>query len=330
VQSSPDAARNVRSLLVPPELAGTRVDRVLAALLPELSRAEAQRLIERGRVRFRGEAAPVGRPSQPVRPGETIVVELEPAPPASLAPEPLPLDVRYEDEHVAVLLKPAGLVMHPGAGRREGTLAARLLARYGSLPGPGSRPGLVHRLDRDTSGLVVVARTAPALRRLQAAIAAREVERTYDALVWGETSAAEGTIDAPIARSRRDRTRMAARAGGRPATTVYRSIERFHRMASRLEVGLRTGRTHQIRVHLALIGHPVIGDPTYGGRPKKLLAFPAEERERVRRVLNAIDRQALHAFRLAFRHPVTEEAIVVTAEHPPDFGRVLAILEEAQ
>ena len=315
-------------LAVPQDLAGMRIDRVLPALVPDLSRTEAHRLIERGRVRVEGTI--VSRPSLRVRPDDAIEIALEPRPPAgSLVPEPLPLDVRFEDDHLAVIQKPAGLVMHPGAGRREGTLAARILARYGPLPGAPGRPGLVHRLDRDTSGLIVVARHAAALRRLQAAITAREVERVYEALVWGEPRAAAGTIEAPIARSRRDRTRMsAAGGGGRPAATEYQVVERFDRLASRLEVRLRTGRTHQIRVHLAFIGHPVIGDPTYGGRPRSLLAVPVAERERARLLLQAIDRQALHAFRLAFNHPVTGEALRFEAERPADIERCLVILRK--
>jgi 23S rRNA pseudouridine1911/1915/1917 synthase len=303
-----------------------RIDRALPALLPELSRTEAQRLIQHGRVRLGGRV--VSRPSLKVQPEDAIEIAWEPRGPAApLVPEPLPLDVRYEDEHLVVILKPAGLVMHPGAGRREGTLAARILARYGPLPGAPGRPGLVHRLDRDTSGLIVVARDTHTLRRLQAAIADRQVERIYEALVWGDPRAAAGTIEAPIARSRRDRTRMAAaRAGGRPAASEYRVVERFARLASRLEVRLRTGRTHQIRVHLAFIGHPVIGDPTYGGRPLRLTAIPAAERERARLLLQAIDRQALHAHRLAFKHPMTGVELGFEAARPADMEHCLNIL----
>ncbi len=319
----------VRALAVPPDLSGNRIDRVLAVLLPEISRAEAQRWIEQGCVRLGGET--VSRPSQRVQAGQAIEVALIPSPaPGSIAPENLPLDIRYEDEHLAVLVKPAGLVMHPGAARREGTLAARLLGRYGSLPGATVRPGLVHRLDKDTSGLLVIARTPLALRQLQQLVARRQVERTYEALVWGEPRQAEGIIDVPIARSRRDRTRMVPRAGGRPAASEYRVVERFGRLASRIEVKLHTGRTHQIRVHLSHIGHPVIGDPAYGGRPRNLVAVPAAERECASRVLAAIHRQALHAFRLAFRHPATGEELSFEAERPADVEACLAILRQGR
>jgi 23S rRNA pseudouridine1911/1915/1917 synthase len=324
---STGAQRSVRSLTVPEELTGVRIDQALARLIPELSRTEAHRLIDRGFVRVAGK--PVSRSSLRLQSGDAIDVALESRPPrSSLEPERLPLDIRYEDEHLAVLHKPAGLVMHPGAGRRRGTLVARLKARYGDLPGASVRPGLVHRLDRDTSGLLVVALTPVALRRLQAQVAAREVERTYEALVWGEPRAAAGIIEVPIGRSRRDRTRMAPlRDRGRPAVSEYRVVERFG-LASRLEVALRTGRTHQIRVHLQFIGHPVVGDPTYGGRPRSLVALPASERARALRLLKAIDRQALHAFRLAFAHPVTGATLCFEAERPADLARCLAILRE--
>ncbi len=206
--------------MVPPELAGERIDRVLARLVPEWSRAQVQRLIERGLVRVGG--ADITRSSHRTEAGAAISVMVLPEPPGPLLAEPIPLDVRYEDDHLAVLVKPAGLVMHPGAGARRGTLVAGLLARYGKLPGDPVRPGLVHRLDRDTTGLVLIARDALALRRLAAAVAAREVERSYEALVWGLLREPSGLITVPIARSRRDRTRMAParRGGGAPKPAI--------------------------------------------------------------------------------------------------------------
>jgi 23S rRNA pseudouridine1911/1915/1917 synthase len=318
------AREPARSLLVPPELDGERVDRALARLLPEISRAEAHRAIEAGQVRNQGQT--IARPSLRLRAGDRIEVDSLPRPPSTLEPEPIPLDVRYEDEHLIVLVKPAGLVMHPGAGARRGTLVAGLLARYGTLPGDATRPGLVHRLDRGTTGLLVVARSALAHRRLAAAVAARQVERRYEALVWGEPRASEGSIEVPITRSRRNRTRMVpARTGGRPAATDYRVIE-FLGIASRVELTLRTGRTHQIRVHLKHLGYPVLGDPTYGGRPRNLIAVPAAERGRARRLLAAIQRQALNASRLAFVHPITQEALAFEAARPDDMEACLGIL----
>ncbi len=311
-------------LRVPAELAGERIDRALARLLPALSRSVAHRLLRDGLVRRAGVA--VARPSLRVAAGDEIVVEILPPPPSALTPVAMPLDVRYEDEHLAVLVKPAGLVMHPGAGTQRPTLAAGLRARYGELPGDPARPGLVHRLDRDTTGLLVVARSPLVHRALQAAVAARAVRRTYEAIVWGELRDDGGRIEAPIARSRRDRTRMAiARTSGRVAITTYRVVERFG-IASRVLLDLVTGRTHQIRVHMQHLGHPVVGDPVYGGRPASLVAIPAAERGRARRLLAAIDRQALHAAQLAFTHPVTGVEMAFTAERPPDMETCLAVL----
>ena len=311
---------------MPPALAGERLDRALAALVPDMSRSEARRAIDSDQVQLESGLAP--RPSARLAAGDAILVRWSPRPPLHLDPEPVPLDVRYEDEHLLVILKPAGLVVHPGAGVREGTLVAGLLWRDPSLPGDPLRPGLVHRLDRDTSGLMVVARTAVAHRALAAQVAKRTMLRRYEALVFGEPRPSAGVIQAPIGRSRRDRTRMAVvRRGGRESITGYEVVERLG-IASRLELDLRTGRTHQIRVHLEHIGHPVIGDPKYGGRPRTLIALPAAERGRGRRLLDTLGRQALHAFELAFDHPLTGERLTVRAERPPDLEVALAILRE--
>jgi 23S rRNA pseudouridine1911/1915/1917 synthase len=323
---SPPAAPEVRRFPVPPALAGERLDRALAALVPDMSRSEARRAIDGDQVTLESGINP--RPSARLAAGDAILLRWAPVPPLRVVPEPLPLDVRYEDEHVLVILKPAGLVVHPGAGAREGTLVGGLLWRYPALPGDPLRPGLVHRLDRDTSGLMVVARSAVAHRALAAQVARRTMLRRYEALVFGEPRESAGVIAAPIGRSRRDRTRMAVvRRGGREAMTDYRVVERLG-IASRLELDLRTGRTHQIRVHLEHIGHPVIGDPKYGGRPRSLVALPAGERGRARRLLDTMGRQALHAFELAFDHPLTAERLTIRAERPPDLEVALAILRE--
>jgi 23S rRNA pseudouridine1911/1915/1917 synthase len=310
-------------LVTPPELAGQRIDRVLATLVSDLTRTEAQRAIAGGAVTLAGRV--ITRPSERAQRGDEIVLRRPPPAPLTVVPEPIPLDVRFEDEHIVVLMKPAGLVMHPGAGVRRGTLVAGLLARHGALPGDPQRPGLVHRLDRDTSGLLVVALTNVAQQGLAAQVAARSMRRRYEAIVWGEPPA-EGVIEAPIARSRRDRTRMAiARSGGRAAATAYRVVERFG-IATRLEVDLRTGRTHQIRVHFEHLGYPVAGDAVYSGRPRSLLRFPLAERDRVRKLLAALPRQALHAFELGFIHPVTAVPLSFQAERPADLAQALAIL----
>jgi 23S rRNA pseudouridine1911/1915/1917 synthase len=203
---------------------------------------------------------------------------------------------------------------------------AALLERYSELPGHAERPGIVHRLDRSTSGLLVVARTPEAMKDLSRQIAARAVEREYNALVWGVPKPRSGTIDARISRSRRDRRRMApSRERGRPAATDYRVVESWD-IASLLELRLRTGRTHQIRVHLAHIGYPVIGDPDYGGRQKGLLALPSTARARGRALLAVIDRQALHARRLAFLHPVHGRPLEFHAPLPADFAACCDLL----
>jgi 23S rRNA pseudouridine1911/1915/1917 synthase len=314
----------VQRLVTPPELAGQRIDRALAILAAGVTRTEVQRAIAAGLVLLNGR--PSARPSERLQAGDEITLRLPARAPLALVPEPIALDVRYEDAHLAVLMKPAGLVVHPGAGVRTGTLVAGLLARYGSLPGDPLRPGLVHRLDRDTSGLLVVALTREALQGLAAQVAARSMRRRYEAIVWGEPKPSAGVITAAIGRSRRDRTRMAiARAGGRMAETGYETVEVFG-IATRLAVDLRTGRTHQIRVHLEHLGYPVVGDPVYSGRPRSLIRFPVAERDRARRLLSTLRRQALHAFELGFVHPVTGEPLAIQAERPADLAQALAIL----
>jgi len=248
------------------------------------------------------------RPSQRVRRGQRIDVVVPPPAPAGVSPEPMPLDVVYEDEHLLVVNKPAGLSVHPGAGRRSGTLVNAVLARVPDLAGVGGalRPGIVHRLDKDTSGLLVVAKTAPAYLALQSQVASRAIGRTYLALVSGVLPRDEGTIEAPIGRHPRHRTRMAVISRGRAAITRYRVVERFARYTL-VEVHLVTGRTHQIRVHFAHLGHPVAGDPVYGGRPDEL----------------GVGRQALHACRLRFTHPVSGQALAFEAPLPADLAAAI-------
>jgi 23S rRNA pseudouridine1911/1915/1917 synthase len=291
----------------------------------DLSRSGLQRLIRDGRVRVNGRAA---RPAQRLRGGDRVVVEL-PAPRVSvIEPEDLPLRVRYEDQHLIVLDKPAGVVVHPGAGVARGTLVHALLHRYpeiGAVGGAG-RPGIVHRLDKDTSGLMLVARSARAYRALVERIQARAVGRRYDALVWGDPRRAGAEIDEPIGRDPRDRKRMAVVSrGGKPARTRWMVSERFS-IAALLEVRLETGRTHQIRVHLAHLGHPVVGDPLYGGRVKKVLSVPGAERSLAMELLKCLPRQALHASELELSHPVTGEPLAFASPWPEDMTRALEFL----
>jgi len=289
---------------VGPERAGTRLDAAVGALEEVGSRAEAQRLIEAGRVLVDGEV----RPKRYLL-GEGEVLEVSPvAPPLSeLVPERVPLRIAYEDEHLLVVDKPAGVVTHPSAGHRGGTLVHGLLAHAVAGGGDPTRPGIVHRLDRDTSGLLVVARSERVHRRLQRLLRDRAVERHYLTLVHGAAPPAL-TVDRPIGRDRRVRTRMAIDpAGGRAAVTHLRRLEELGRF-SLLEARLETGRTHQIRVHLASVGHPVVGDRVYGRREETL----------------GLERQFLHAARLAFPHPETGEPVAIESPLPHDLELALA------
>jgi 23S rRNA pseudouridine1911/1915/1917 synthase len=305
-----DAGDALEPVVVPDALAGERADRAVS-LLTGWSRAEVQALVEAGAVLVSG--APVNK-SRRLRAGEVVELLGGPPPVAPPAAEDVPLTVRYEDPDIAVLAKPAGLVVHPGAGHPHGTLVNGLLMRYPEIAtvGDPARPGIVHRLDRDTSGLMVVARTAAAADALVAALAARTVDRRYLALVWGRPEAPRGVVDAPIGRSTRRPTRMAVRDGGREARTEYVVERSFDEpLVSLLECRLETGRTHQVRVHLQAIGHPVVGDAAYGGS----------------RVAIALDRPFLHAFRLAFDHPTTGVPLRFEEPLPPELAEVLAALE---
>ena len=274
-----------------------------------------------------------GRParaSQRLRAGDSIVLELPEPRTSTLEPEDWELPLVYEDEHLVVLDKPAGKVVHPGAGVSRGTLVHALLHRYpeiAAVGGPG-RPGIVHRLDKDTSGLMVVARSARAYLGLVEAIRARAVERTYGALVWGEPRREAGTIEAALGRDPRERKRMSVvRRGGKPARTHWKVVERFG-LAARLELTLDTGRTHQIRVHLAHLGHPVVGDPTYGGRVRKLLSLREPRRSLADELLKLLPRQALHALELKFSHPVTGRLMAFASPWPQDLRSAIELLRE--
>lgn len=273
-------------------------------------------------MRVNGEPA---RASRRVRVGDQVEVTRPRRAPQPLAPEPIPLDVVYEDGHLAVIAKPAGMVVHPAVGHRSGTLVHALLHRYGTLSAANGaeRAGIVHRLDKGTSGLLLVARTEEAHRELARQLEAREIHRRYRALVWGRPRESEGRIEAPLARSVRDRKKFAVtQKGGRHAATRYR-VARSYAYLSELELTLETGRTHQIRVHLAHLGHAVFGDPDYGGRTGPLHRLPPAQRARAALLLAELDHQALHAEILAFTHPATREPMRFTQSPPPDFQGVL-------
>lgn len=290
--------------------AGMRLDVALAAdAALGLSRSRIQALIAAGAVTVDGVA--VTRSGLRLRGGETIAVEVPPDRPAEAFAEDIPLDVVYEDADIIVINKPRGLVVHPAAGHSSGTLVNALLKHCPDLAGIGGvlRPGIVHRLDRDTTGLLVAAKTQRAHEALARAIKARAVRREYLAIVWGVPDAPQGRIEAPIGRHPVDRKRMAVVEGGRPAVSHFTVLESFGR-ASLLRCALETGRTHQIRVHLAFIGHPVIGDPVYGGRRDPC----------------GMAGQALHAALLAFDHPVDGRPLRFEVPPPEDFRQLLARL----
>jgi 23S rRNA pseudouridine1911/1915/1917 synthase len=297
-----------------------RLDKFLADQLG-LSRTQAARLVADKAVTVDGKPA---RASRVLTRGERVTVRFpEDQPPRTLKPAAIPLVVVYEDEHLAVIDKPAGLVVHPAPGHWDDTLVNALVARGTTLAGGAEgRPGVVHRLDRDTSGLMVVAKTDLAHRRLGAAIAARRVRRTYAALAWGHLDASPTVIDAPLARHPTDRKRMAVTPRGRPARTDAWVVGRFG-VVDLLRLELHTGRTHQIRVHLEHIGHPVVGDPTYaGGGSRRVSGAPRREAEALER---ATPRQALHAAGLAFRHPLTGAPLEFRAGWPADLRESLRL-----
>jgi len=299
--------------------AGERLDRVLARLWTDLSRSRLQDLIAAGSIQVNGAAA---RPSYRLRTGDAVAAQLPEPVAVDVAAEDLPLEVVYEDGDLLVVNKPAGMAVHPAPGSESGTLVNALLHHCPRLSGINGvlRPGIVHRLDRDTTGLLVVAKGDAAHRGLAAQLEARQMRRQYAAVVWG-ASGDRGTVDAPIGRHPRDRVKMAVVARGRHAVTHYRAAERFA-FLTRLDVRLETGRTHQIRVHLQHLGHPVFGDPTYGGRTG-VRGIEAGHRQAARHLLEQIDRQALHARSLGFEHPCTGAAMDFEAPLPADMTLLL-------
>lgn len=297
-----------------PEHVGLRLDAYLASQIEGWSRARLQRLIDNEDVLVNGKVA---KPSYKLREHDEIEVDLITPPSDFFTPENIPLDIVYEDETLAVVNKPAGLVVHPAAGTPSGTLANALAYHFEQLRDRGVRPGIVHRLDRDTSGLLVVAKTAAALEHLSDQFRDRTVFKSYVALVHGRVAANSGKIDQPLARDRTNRTRMAVVRGGRNALTLYRVREAFERFTL-LDVELKTGRTHQIRVHLAWLKHPVVGDETYGGGRDNTIPDP-QLRARVRN----LKRQFLHAEKLGFTHPATNEFVKFESPLPPELSDLL-------
>jgi len=303
---------------IPPDLAGQRFDQILPGLFPGHSRSHLAGEVKAGRIRLDGREVP---PRTRVLGGEVVDWQRSDAPVLGDRPEAIDLAIVFEDDHLLVLDKPAGLVVHPGAGNPAGTLLNALLYRDAKLA-QVPRAGIVHRLDKDTSGLLVVARSLPAQTALVAMLAARDIHRRYVAVVNG-VPVAGGTVDAPLDRHPTDRLRRAVQEGGRPAITHYRVREKFRAHAS-LQCELESGRTHQIRVHMAHAGWPLVGDPLYG----RGLKLPRAATPRLAEALRGFRRQALHAEHLAFAHPVTGEALAFDAEPPQDLRDLLDALRE--
>lgn len=315
-------APGVFRLTVPADRAGERLDRYLPSAIPGLSRAGAQRLIGDGNVLLSGT---VPRPSHRLSGGETVAVTIPPPVAPDLSPEDLPLTILHEDVHLLVVEKPAGMVVHPAPGHSGGTLVNALLSRADTLSGIGgvSRPGIVHRLDRDTSGILVVAKTDAAHGGLSAQLSTHAMDRAYHGIVFGSPPRDEGVVSTRIGRHPVHRKKMAVLpAGGRVAVTRYRRLSSFGPF-SLLEFRLETGRTHQVRVHCAHLRCPIVGDDVYG-RPRKIVLGKGERGRTV-----TVSRFFLHAFRLGFTHPVTGERLAFTVPDPPEFAAFRAAVEAA-
>ncbi|RKX17036.1 MAG: RNA pseudouridine synthase [Candidatus Zixiibacteriota bacterium] len=313
---------------VMPESKGIRLDKFLSESAKlELSRNKVQQLIESNHIKVNNQTTDK---KYKILVGDKIEIIIAPPVPVDITAENIPLDIVYEDDYLAVINKPAGLVTHPGAGNFSGTLVNGIMYHIKQLPNssPSDRPGLVHRLDKNTSGLLVIAKTDNSLTKLQEAIQNRTVKRTYLAIICGHMKEYEGEINLPIGRSIRDRKKMmVTNKNSREAITHYKLLKRY-RSYDFLEINLQTGRTHQIRVHFSHLGHPVFGDPEYGGRAKWVNGMFAPERAKAKEMLELIDRQTLQACQLEFQHPVTEEMLKFKAELPSDFQNILNMLDE--
>ncbi len=297
-----------------------RLDLFLRAHCPELSRSRIQSLIKEGRVQVNGAEV---RPAYLVQAGDRIAVEVPEPQPLAAEPESIPLDIVYEDAELLVVNKAPGMTVHPAPGARAGTLVNALLHYCTDLSGINGvlRPGIVHRLDKDTSGLMVVAKSDAAHRHLAEQLQERHIERRYSALVWGTPKEESGAVDAPLGRNPKNRKKMGIVEDGRAARTHYQTVERYD-FTSLLQLKLDTGRTHQIRVHMQHIGHPVFGDSVYAGRERTEGIRP-EMRRRARWMLSLIKRQALHARELHFTHPLSGERMAFSAEWPDDMRDVV-------
>ncbi len=319
-------ADSIIELEVKPEESGRRVDVFCAGMVQGYSRSHFIKLATAGYIQV--DDKPV-KPSHKLKPGQKVTIHLVPPPPIEALPEEIQLSVVYEDEHLAVIDKPAGMVCHPAAGNYTGTLVNALLFHFGMMKkfSDPIRPGIVHRLDKGTSGLLVVAKNEQTMIALQRMIKERTIKRIYTAVVWGNMPSRSGVIDLPLGRNPQDRKKMKVHGlAERPARTGYETVKTYS-TAEVLSLKLDTGRTHQIRVHLSHLGHPVIGDPTYGGRAAAVVRLPRSLKPLGLEILKAIDRQALHAAKLEFQHPITGRPLDFQAELPEDIKKVIEILE---
>jgi 23S rRNA pseudouridine1911/1915/1917 synthase len=320
LQTDPSGIETLRQVVEAGQ-SGSRLDQFLAQSLG-WTRARLQKLVKSGRVLVNGEPRPA---SYRMRPGDAVVVSVPPPAPSHLTPEALPLTILFEDRDLLVVNKSPGLVVHPGAGHRQGTLLNALVHHCPDLKDIGevSRPGLVHRLDKDTSGLIVVAKTAMAHAALVAQFQVHSITKIYQALVWGRLAEAEGRIEKEVGRHPTARQKMSVHARrGKRAITFWRVVKEFPGPLSRVELTPQTGRTHQLRVHLASMGHPVLGDATYGGGVSRLTDHP-----KVLSLKPLVHRQLLHAWRLGITHPRSGEAMTWEAPLPEDFQAVVDKLE---
>lgn len=316
----------ILKLTVPESEAGSRLDIFCAHKVDGYTRSYFTKLAANGHITKDGKTL---KASYKVRASDRIIIEMAAPPPLEAEPEEMALDILYEDDYLLIVNKPADMVCHPAAGNYNGTLINGLLYHFSQLKNFSEklRPGLVHRLDKDTSGLLVVAKDEPMLSRLQKMMRKRQINREYETLVWGKMAQSEGKIDLPMGRSPGDRKVMKVYGTTpREAITHYKVIKSFD-VAELLKVKLETGRTHQIRVHLSYYGNPVIGDPTYGGRSKSLTRLTGSKRQLGLSLLRILNSQALHARNLSFRHPVTQKIMNFTSDLPEDFQKAIDILE---
>lgn len=306
---------------IPPGKTPERLDVFLARQVAEVTRSKVHEMILSGEVVVDGKTI---KPSYKIRPGDLIKMSVMSRPPLDLTAEDIPLEIIYEDEWLVIINKPAGLVVHPAQGNRSGTLVNALLGHYQELAPSDDedRPGIVHRLDKETSGLLVVCKRDPALSKLAEAFRERKIKREYYALVWWQMPTRQGTVDSPIGRDPRDRKKFTVNPGGKSARTHWRLLESYDYL-SLLSVRLETGRTHQIRIHMSSVGHPVFGDPDYSGRNRQLGRLSSSRRREVAGYFEKVRRQMLHARTLGFEHPVTGAAMHFESPLPEDFQWIL-------